>query len=94
MLKIGDILIAKDPCTMEDQENQNKDALIVGKQYTILEMNYLGEFLITSEIYEDHWFDKVDYLDFFIRVEEVKSNYDELINKFREKNKTYMAKIS
>lgn len=89
-MKINDVLIAIDPCTMEDIEG---DALIVGKEYSIKSIEN-NSFLITSEIYEEHWFDIPTYRDFFIRVKEVKSNYDELINKFREKNKTYMAKIS
>jgi hypothetical protein len=88
MLEIGDILIAKDPCTMEDIEG---DALIVGKEYSIKSIEN-NSFFITSEIYEEHWFDIPTYTDFFIRVKEVKSNYDELINKFREKNKTYDKK--
>jgi hypothetical protein len=82
MLEIGDILIAKDPCTMEDDQG---DALIVGKQYTILEMNHLGEFLITSEVYEDHWFDKIDYVDFFIKSSKNVYDFETLTNNFINK---------
>lgn len=71
----GDILIATDPCTMDDLED-NKDALTVGKEYKIESVE--GQ---TFKIYDDqneiHGFDIPTYREFFIRKEK---DYDKIVD--------------
>lgn len=66
-LKVGDIIIAKDECIMDDTK---LPALIIGKEY---EITFSGKntFIINSEIGE-HTFEFVDFNEFF----ELPSNYD------------------
>mgnify|MGYP003609381017 CR=1 FL=1 len=58
-LKVGDIIIAKDECIMDDTK---LPALIIGKEY---EITFIGKntFIINSEIGE-HTFGFVDFNDF------------------------------
>lgn len=60
-LKVGDILIAKDECLMEET---NEKALIIGKKYKIkgIEADY---FYITSELGSNHCFYLADIDEFF-----------------------------
>lgn len=65
-IKKGTKLIAIDPCKMNCN---GEKALIVGKEYTVLEIDvddYEGEsIVIESEIDDNHYFDTAELKDFF-----------------------------
>ena len=65
-IKKGTKLIAIDPCEMEDD---GEEALIVGKEYTVLGIDaewYEGEaIVIKSEIDDGHYFRTASLKDFF-----------------------------
>ena len=67
-IEVGTVLIAKDPCVMEET---GKNALIVGKEYPVDYMNtiYFG---IKSEVDEKHIFGFDEYKSFF-KVKKIKS---------------------
>ena len=59
-IKIGTIMIAIDPCTMND--GTGKDALVVGKEYVVERVDNLW-FDIYSEVDDAHSFPLDDYKD-------------------------------
>jgi hypothetical protein len=65
MVKVGDILIAKDPCTMEIS---NVDALIVGKEYRVYEVEDDGTICIESEVSDSHFYNVESYFGIYFDI--------------------------
>jgi len=65
-IKVGDKLIAIDPCRML---HSGEEALIVGKAYPVKAVNY-SSIRIASELDSDHIFRHTDIDGFFKRAEQ------------------------
>jgi len=63
-MKKGMILVAKDPCLMQ---NFKKEALVVGKEYPILEVHG-DSIVINSEFTSKHWF-SFDIIGHFFHID-------------------------
>lgn len=71
----GDILIATDPCVMDELEGV-ENALTVGKEYVVDSVQGQS-FKIYDDQNEIHGFDIPTYREFFIRKEK---NYDKIVD--------------
>ena len=58
-LQVGTILVAKNPCVMTHGNSENKNALIVGKEYCVLSKDSY-EISVKSEVAEMHRFELSD----------------------------------
>ena len=90
-MKIGDILIAVDECKMNGTERRT---LTIGRKY---EITYADEeeFIIYDDEEKEHFFDIIDYKDFF-RLESEYQQHDTIvesvINQFKERSKVGIKK--
>lgn len=86
-MKVGDILTAKNVCKMEKSK---EEALTIGKKYEIRTVKG-GEFCITDDQHDPHWFDVDDLGKFF---KEVKMNHATTENTIKKIQSLYNEKRS
>ena len=90
-MKIGDILIAVDECKMDGTERRT---LTIGRKYEITYANE-EEFIIYDDEEKEHYFDIIDYKDFFRLESEYKKPdtiVESVINQFKKRSEVGIKK--